>query len=360
MHTRTLGPGPGGLGRSASAHGHVPELRPQPRRPRRHDRRAPRRRRTGVTFFDTAEVYGPYVNEELVGEALAPLRDQVVIATKFGWRIEDGQMVGHRQPARADPAASPTRRCAGSGLDVIDLFYQHRVDPRRADRGRRRRGRRAGRRPARSATSASPRPARRPSAARTPCTRSPRCRASTRCGPATRSRRCCRPAPSSASGSCRSARSARASSPAPSTASTEFAAGDIRATIPRFAAENPAPTRRSSTRSRARRGQGLHAGTGRARVAARPAAVDRADPGHPPPRAGRRERRRHRRSPSRPTSSPTSTRSPRASASRQPLQRGRDVDGRPVKGPENLCLGRPSMISPRRGAVAGRRRCGAR
>src|SRR3954452_21263873 len=48
----------------------------------------------GVTFFDTAEVYGPYVNEELVGEALAPLRDQVVIATKFGWRIEDGKSVG--------------------------------------------------------------------------------------------------------------------------------------------------------------------------------------------------------------------------------------------------------------------------
>jgi aryl-alcohol dehydrogenase-like predicted oxidoreductase len=48
----------------------------------------------GVTFFDTAEVYGPYVNEELVGEALVPVRDQVVIATKFGWRIEDGRSVG--------------------------------------------------------------------------------------------------------------------------------------------------------------------------------------------------------------------------------------------------------------------------
>src|SRR6187455_2287826 len=48
----------------------------------------------GVTFFDTAEVYGPYVNEELVGEALAPIRDDVVIATKFGWRIENGKSVG--------------------------------------------------------------------------------------------------------------------------------------------------------------------------------------------------------------------------------------------------------------------------
>jgi aryl-alcohol dehydrogenase-like predicted oxidoreductase len=61
----------------------------------------------GVTFFDTAEVYGPYVNEELVGEALAPLREQVVIATKFGWRIEDGKSVGlDSRPEQV--AASPT------------------------------------------------------------------------------------------------------------------------------------------------------------------------------------------------------------------------------------------------------------
>ena len=69
----------------------------------------------GVTFFDTAEVYGPYVNEELVGEALAPVRDQVVIATKFGWRIEDGAVGRARQPPRADPRGSPTRPCAGCG-----------------------------------------------------------------------------------------------------------------------------------------------------------------------------------------------------------------------------------------------------
>src|SRR3954451_11302700 len=82
----------------------------------------------GVTFFDTAEVYGPYVNEELVGEALAPLRDQVVIATKFGWRIEDGTSVG------LDSRPEQIKRVADASLrrlrvDTIDLLYQHRVDP---------------------------------------------------------------------------------------------------------------------------------------------------------------------------------------------------------------------------------------
>jgi aryl-alcohol dehydrogenase-like predicted oxidoreductase len=82
----------------------------------------------GVTFFDTAEVYGPYVNEELVGEALAPVREQIVIATKFGWRIEDNTSVG------LDSRPEQIRRVADAslqrlGVDTIDLFYQHRVDP---------------------------------------------------------------------------------------------------------------------------------------------------------------------------------------------------------------------------------------
>ena len=82
----------------------------------------------GVTFFDTAEVYGPYVNEELVGEALEPVRDQVVIATKFGWDIVDGTTAG------LDSRPEQIRRVADASLrrlrtDVIDLFYQHRVDP---------------------------------------------------------------------------------------------------------------------------------------------------------------------------------------------------------------------------------------
>ena len=82
----------------------------------------------GVTFVDTAEVYGPYVNEELVGEALEPVRDRVVIATKFGWDIRDGASVG------LDSRPEQIRRVAEASLrrlrtDVIDLFYQHRVDP---------------------------------------------------------------------------------------------------------------------------------------------------------------------------------------------------------------------------------------
>ncbi|MFF9808238.1 aldo/keto reductase [Streptomyces coeruleorubidus] len=82
----------------------------------------------GVTFFDTAEVYGPYVNEELVGEALAPLRDQVVIATKFGFRIEDGAPAGlNSRPEQIRAVADASLRRLG--VETIDLFYQHRVDP---------------------------------------------------------------------------------------------------------------------------------------------------------------------------------------------------------------------------------------
>ncbi|MCR1160263.1 aldo/keto reductase [Paenarthrobacter sp. UW852] len=82
----------------------------------------------GVTFFDTAEVYGPYVNEELVGEALEPIRDQVVIATKFGWDIQNGESIG------LNSRPEQIRRVAEESLkrlrtDAIDLFYQHRVDP---------------------------------------------------------------------------------------------------------------------------------------------------------------------------------------------------------------------------------------
>lgn len=82
----------------------------------------------GVTFFDTAEVYGPYANEDVVGEALEPVRDQVAIATKFGFKIEDGKMAGlnsHPSQIRAVADASLKRL----RTDRIDLFYQHRVDP---------------------------------------------------------------------------------------------------------------------------------------------------------------------------------------------------------------------------------------
>ena len=82
----------------------------------------------GVTFFDTAEVYGPFTNEELVGEALAPFRDQVVIATKFGFKIEDGKQAGlDSRPEHIKEVAEASLRRLKT--DFIDLFYQHRVDP---------------------------------------------------------------------------------------------------------------------------------------------------------------------------------------------------------------------------------------
>jgi aryl-alcohol dehydrogenase-like predicted oxidoreductase len=82
----------------------------------------------GVTFFDTAEVYGPFANEELVGEALASLRDQVVIATKFGFKIENGKQAGlDSRPEHIKEVAEASLKRLKT--DVIDLFYQHRVDP---------------------------------------------------------------------------------------------------------------------------------------------------------------------------------------------------------------------------------------
>ena len=83
----------------------------------------------GVTFFDTAEVYGPFVNEELVGEALAPVRDQVVIATKFGFAFDaDGRQTGlSSRPEHVRRAVDGSLRRLGTGW--IDLLYQHRVDP---------------------------------------------------------------------------------------------------------------------------------------------------------------------------------------------------------------------------------------
>jgi len=87
----------------------------------------------GVTLFDTAEVYGPYENEELLGKALGPIRDRVVIATKFGYRISDqgqgaARMVGlDSRPEHVKAVAEASLRRLGT--DVIDLYYQHRVDP---------------------------------------------------------------------------------------------------------------------------------------------------------------------------------------------------------------------------------------
>lgn len=129
MHTRTLGQGLEvsaiGFGAMGMSHGYGPNPGD------RDDMIAVLRHaveHAGVTFVDTAEVYGPYLNEQLVGEALAPLRDHVVIATKFGWDIRDGRMVG------TDSRPEQIRRVADAslgrlGVESIDLFYQHRVDP---------------------------------------------------------------------------------------------------------------------------------------------------------------------------------------------------------------------------------------
>lgn len=129
MHTRTLGQGLQvsaiGLGAMGMSQGFGPN--PGSREDMIGVVRGAVER--GITLIDTAEVYGPYINEELVGEALRPIRDQVVIATKFGWDIDDdGQMVGvnsRPEHIRAVAEASLQRL----GTDVIDLFYQHRVDP---------------------------------------------------------------------------------------------------------------------------------------------------------------------------------------------------------------------------------------
>src|ERR1700716_3276777 len=81
----------------------------------------------GVTFFDTAEAYGPFTNEELVGEALAPFRGEVVIATKFGFEHGDSHKGMNSRPERIRAVADAALKRLKT--DLIDLFYQHRVDP---------------------------------------------------------------------------------------------------------------------------------------------------------------------------------------------------------------------------------------
>src|SRR5580704_855835 len=131
MHTRTLGQGLRVSAIGLGAMGMSQSYGPNP-----GDRRAMigvlrDAIEQGITFFDTAEVYGPYVNEELVGEALEPLRDQVVIATKFGFKLDPN---GGAWPVGVDSRPDQIKKVADASLrrlrtDHIDLFYQHRVDP---------------------------------------------------------------------------------------------------------------------------------------------------------------------------------------------------------------------------------------
>ncbi len=128
MHTRTLGQGLQVSAIGLGAMGMSQSYGPNPGD--RDDMIAVLRGAVerGVTFIDTAEVYGPFVNEELVGEALAPMRDQVVIATKFGFRYADGRTAGlSSRPEDVRRAADGSLHRLG--VDVIDLYYQHRVDP---------------------------------------------------------------------------------------------------------------------------------------------------------------------------------------------------------------------------------------
>ena len=172
----------------------------------------------GVTFFDTAEVYGPFTNEELVGEALAPFRKDVVIATKFGFDIDPvtGQQRGlDSRPVHIKAVAEASLKRLKT--DAIDLFYQHRVDPERADRGCGGRGEGADPPRQGQAFRTCPKQGRRRSAGRMRCSRSRHFRANIRCGGASRRRRCCRHCRNSESASFPIARWARAFSPARST-----------------------------------------------------------------------------------------------------------------------------------------------
>ena len=120
----------------------------------------------GVTFFDTAEAYGPFTNEELVGEALAPFRDQVVIATKFGFTFEPGGAAGPGQPAGAHQGGRRGLAQAAQGRCHRPVLSAPR-GPERADRRRRGSGEGPDSARARSSTSGSPKPACRRSVART-------------------------------------------------------------------------------------------------------------------------------------------------------------------------------------------------
>ena len=160
-----------------------------------------------MTFFDTAEVYGPYTNEELVGEALAPVRDRVVIATKFGFRFEGGRNVGiDSSPARIRAAVDGS--LSRLRTDVIDLLYQHRVDlevPIEDVAGTVKELIAEGKVKHFGMSEAGAKTIRRAHAVQPVAA----LQSETRYGHAIRSRRSCRRSRSSASASCRSARSAR-------------------------------------------------------------------------------------------------------------------------------------------------------
>ena len=183
-----------------------------PRTRPRHVRTIDRALDSGVTLLDTADMYGPFTNEKLVGRAIAGRRDEVVLATKFG-NVRDATI----RPAGGSTAARSTsaQACDASlqrlGVDHIDLYYQHRVDrsvPIEDTVGAMAELVAAGKVRHLGLSEASAATIRRAARGRT---RSPRCRPSTRCGPGTSRPRSCRPSGNSASGWSPTPRSAAAS-----------------------------------------------------------------------------------------------------------------------------------------------------
>ena len=191
----------------------------------------------GVTFFDTAEAYGPFTNEDLVGEALGSVRDQVVIATKFGFTFEDGKQAGlDSRPSHIREVADAALTAAQDRSDRSLLSASRRSE--RADRRRRGHGRRSDSR--RQGQAFRPVRGRRADHSSRPCgsTRSPPCKANTRCGGGNPNGRFWRLSRSWASASCRSARLGRVFSREPSTKRPSFDPTDFRNVVPRFTEEN--------------------------------------------------------------------------------------------------------------------------
>lgn len=188
----------------------------------------------GVTFFDTAEVYGPFTNEELVGEALAPVREQVVIATKFGFEGGEATRGLDSRPERIREVADASLKRLKT--DRIDLFYQHRVDANVAIEdvaGTVKDLIRQGKVKHFGLSEAGVQTIRRAHAVQ-PVTR---CKASIRCGGGSPKRKSCRRSRNSGSASFRSARSARASSRGPSARTQNSTLRTSAIIVPRFTPE---------------------------------------------------------------------------------------------------------------------------
>ena len=268
----------------------------------------------GVTFFDTAEVYGPFTNEELVGEALEPFPKDVVIATKFGFDLGPGGSGESQQPPRTHP---PSRR----GLAQAAAGRRHRsllpapCRSQRSDRGCRRRGQGFDRARARSSTSACPKPAPPPSAARMRSSRSRPSRASIRSGGGSPEAEVLPTCEELGIGFVPYSPLGRGFLTGKIDETTTFGGNDNRTTLPRFT-----PEARKANRpvvdllEEIGDAEGRDARADRARLAAGTEAMDRPDPRHHQATPPRREHRRGRRSNSRPTIFGTSTPPPRRSS----------------------------------------------